>query len=62
MRGVSVKTQVPASPSGGREATAPLLTTTQPRGACTVMRNVALRSGWSKHANIRCASKVSNCE
>ena len=60
MRGVSAKTQAPASPSAGREVTTALLTTTHSRGACTVKRNTALRSGWSKQAYMRWASKVSN--
>ena len=41
---------------------APLEMTSQCGGAVTVMSNVAFRSGWSKHANIRLASAVSNCE
>ncbi len=36
--------------------------TDQSAGAVTAMSNVAFRSGWSKHANIRFASAVSNCE
>ncbi len=35
-------------------------TTSQPAGAVTVNRNAALRSGWSKQANTRCASAVAN--
>ncbi|PQM47738.1 hypothetical protein C1Y40_02052 [Mycobacterium talmoniae] len=41
---------------------APLETTCQCGGAVTVMSKVALRSGWSKQANIRLASAVSNWE
>ena len=61
MRGVSANTHVPASRSAGLCSAAPLLTTTQSRGACTVSRKTALRSGWSKQAYMRWASKVSNC-
>ena len=43
-------------------AVAPLEMTCQCSGAVTVTSKVALRSGWSKHANIRLASAVSNCE
>ncbi len=39
-----------------------LVTTTQFSGAVTVSVYRALRSGWSKHANTRLASAVSNCE
>jgi hypothetical protein len=35
---------------------APLEITSQCAGAVTVMSNAALRSGWSKQANIRLAS------
>lgn len=43
--------------------TAALLEITfQCRGAVTRTSKVALRSGWSKQANIRLASAVSNCE
>src|ERR1700754_3679643 len=41
---------------------APLQTTCQCCGAVTETWNTALRSGWSKQANIRLASAVSNCE
>ena len=39
---------------------APLVMTCQLAGAVTVAVIVALRSGWSKQANIRLASAVSN--
>jgi hypothetical protein len=39
---------------------APFETTCQLAGAVTVIVIVALRSGWSKQANIRLASAVSN--
>ncbi len=58
MRGVSAKRQR-AGPSCG--CSTPLLTQTQSSGAVTVNRKTALRSGWSKQAYMRCASKVSNC-
>ena len=38
-----------------------LETTCQSKGAVTCSVNVALRSGWSKQANIRLASAGSNC-
>ena len=38
-----------------------LETTCQSNGAVTCTVNVALRSGWSKQANIRLASAGSNC-
>jgi hypothetical protein len=41
---------------------APLEITFQCLGAVTCTVNVALRSGWSKQANMRLASAVSNCE
>ncbi len=39
-----------------------LETTAHSTGAVTEMSKVAFRSGWSKHANMRLASAVSNCE
>ena len=51
-----------ASPSPCTCPVAPLEMTSQCGGAVTVTSNVAFRSGWSKHANIRLASAVSNCE
>ncbi|SHW11214.1 Uncharacterised protein [Mycobacteroides abscessus subsp. abscessus] len=44
------------------DSAAPLEITCQWAGAVTVTSKAALRSGWSKHANIRLASAVSNCE
>ena len=41
---------------------APLEMTCQWAGAVTDTSKVAFRSGWSKHANIRLASAVSNWE
>src|SRR4051794_14545473 len=56
--GVVAKTCTPSSD----DTVAPLEITCQCDGAATVTLKVALRSGWSKHANIRLASAVSNCE
>ena len=62
-RGVGSKTvRVAASPTGSAEATGSLLTTVQSLGAVTVKATTALRSGWSKQGNTRCASLDSNCE
>src|SRR6478609_5360450 len=44
------------------ETVAPLEITCQWAGAVTLTSKVALRSGWSKQANMRLASAVSNCE
>ncbi|BCO88464.1 hypothetical protein MINTM015_17210 [Mycobacterium paraintracellulare] len=44
------------------DTVAPLEITFQCRGAVTRTSKVALRSGWSKQANMRLASAVSNWE
>ncbi|SLI44660.1 Uncharacterised protein [Mycobacteroides abscessus subsp. abscessus] len=61
IRGVVAKVCTATSPTSVRPP-APLETTSQSSGAVAVMSKVALRSGWSKQANIRLASAVSNCE
>ena len=62
MRGVALKVCFLAAPSLATSNVAPLEITSQCAGAVTVTSKAALRSGWSKHANIRFASAVSNCE
>ena len=52
----------PRRPHRSAETVALLEITSQCAGAVTVMSKAALRSGWSKQANIRLASAVSNCE
>ena len=42
------------------QATFDIMVTRQFSGAVTMMSKVAFRSGWSKQANIRLASAVSN--
>ena len=49
-------------PSTGDSSARVLETTTQSSGAVTVSVYRALRSGWSKQANTRLASAVSNWE
>ncbi|CFE42014.1 Uncharacterised protein [Mycobacterium tuberculosis] len=58
IRGVVAKVCTPFAAASG----APLEITFQCAGAVTRTSNVALRSGWSKQANMRLASAVSNCE
>lgn len=61
IRGVVRKTCRPGS-AATVFTVAALEITFQSAGALTEMSNLAFRSGWSKHANIRLASAVSNCE
>ncbi len=56
------KRQVATSPSTSGSGVGWFETTSQRAGAVTVNRNVALRSGCSKTANMRRESGTSNCE
>ncbi len=61
MTGVSLKTVVVEPPTTSVRSTGALLTTVHSEGASTWRVKVALRSGWSKHAKTRWASKGSHC-
>src|SRR6478735_10540781 len=62
IRGVVAKVRTLSLPDGSSCTAAPLEMTCQCAGAVTLTSKVAFKSGWSKHANIRLASAVSNCE
>ena len=53
MIGVALKRVTVDAPRGSASSTGALLTTVHSDGAVTCSVNVALRSGWSKHAKTR---------